>query len=95
MRFLDTIKRIDWAQISPAVYTRYILMIVLVINTLNTHLGWFPILNLDEDSVYQTVSDLLTVGVLVVNTWKNNSVTPEAIEADKFLQEELRNEEES
>ena len=59
-------------------------MIITIANMLLTRLGLNPI-NVSEDQVYQVVSDLLTAIVFIVNTWYNNAVTPEAIEADQYM----------
>lgn len=81
---VKTIKSIEWSQVSKPVVIRYILMILTIVNTILNRLGLNPI-DVDNDSTYQAVSDLVTVVILIMNTWKNNSVTPEAIEADKQL----------
>jgi SPP1 family holin len=81
---IDFIKRIEWDKISVATYVRYILMIISVINIIITRLGCNPI-EVSETELYQTVSDIITVVVLIVNTWCNNSVSPEAIAADAAL----------
>jgi SPP1 family holin len=83
-KFVDFIKRIEWDKISVATYVRYILMIISVLNIILTRLGCNPI-EVSETELYQTVSDIITVVVLIVNTWCNNSVTPEAIAADLVL----------
>ena len=55
-----------------------------ILNSLLTMLGLNPI-PFSEDNVYQTVSDIYTSIMLVVNTWYNNSVTPAAIAADAYM----------
>lgn len=44
----------------------------------------FPV---TEDQIYQIVTLVATVGASVWAWWKNNSFTPNAIEADKVLTE--------
>lgn len=78
------LSRIEWSKISVATYVRYILMIITVINTILTRLGYNPI-SVSETTVYQTVSDIITVVTVIMNTWCNNSVTTEAIAADGYL----------
>ncbi|MEX0779227.1 MAG: phage holin [Balneolales bacterium] len=39
------------------------------------------------EELINAVADLVAAGVLVWATWKNNSITKEAIEADKHLKE--------
>ena len=82
--FLQVVKSIQWSKISPATYVRYILMILSIINTILVHLGITPI-DVDEGSLYTTVTDILSIAILVANTWCNNSVTQEAIFADKVM----------
>ena len=83
-KIVEFFKKINWKEIPAATYARYILMIITIANMLLTRLGLNPI-NVSEDQVYQVVSDLLTAIVFIVNTWYNNSVTPEAIEADQYM----------
>ena len=44
-----------------------------------------PMLPIESATVEQLVTTGLTVTAALVNWWKNNSFTPEAIEADDFL----------
>lgn len=87
-KLFDIIHRINWTQIPPATYVRYILMIIAVLNVILTRLGWNPI-DVSENELYQLVSDVLGVVILVVNTWFNNSVTQEALDADTYRKEQL------
>ena len=48
-----------------------------------------PILPIESATVEQLVTTGLTVTAALVNWWKNNSFTPEAIKADGYL-EQLR-----
>ena len=50
-----------------------------------------PVLPIESATVEQLVTTGLTVTAALVNWWKNNSFTPEAIEADGYL-EKLRKE---
>jgi hypothetical protein len=59
-------------------------MIISIINTIITKLGCNPI-TVSETELYETVSDIVTLVILVMNTWYNNSVSPEAIAADAVL----------
>lgn len=80
------LNRIDWGNIPVGTIVRYILMLVTALNTLLTRFGLNPI-SLSEDGLYQAVSDIITIIILLVNTWKNNSVTKNAIKADKYMNE--------
>ena len=90
-KIIQAIKSIDWANISPATYTRYILMIIAIINMLLNAFKINPI-EVSENEVYQVVSNILTCVLFVVNTWKNNSVTNSAISADQYMKD-LKNKE--
>lgn len=82
----EILKSIDWMNIPASVYTRYILMIITILNMILIRLGVNPIPG-SEESVYQTVSDILTAIVFIVNTWKNNSVTSGALAADEYMKQ--------
>ena len=90
-KIIQAIKSIDCANISPATYTRYILMIIAIINMLLNAFKINPI-EVSENEVYQVVSNILTCVLFVINTWKNNSVTNSAINADQYMKE-LKNKE--
>lgn len=90
-KIIRAIKSIDWTNISPGTYTRYILMIIAIINMLLNALEINPI-EVSENEVYQVVSNILTGVLLVINTWKNNSVTKSAINADQYMND-LKNKE--
>jgi len=83
-KIIAILKSIDWKNISAATYTRYILMIIAIINLILTGVGANPI---KASDVYKVVSDVLTCVIFIVNTWKNNSVTGNAIAADGYLKD--------
>lgn len=82
-KFKKFLQRINWKEIPPATYVRYILMILSILNVFLTRLGLNPIA-ISETELYQTVSDVLGVLILIANTWFNNSVTEEALAADAY-----------
>ena len=90
-KIIQAIKSIDWANISPATYTRYILMIIAIVNMLLNAFKINPI-EVSENEVYQVVSNILTCVLFVINTWKNNSVTNSAISADQYMKDLKNNE---
>ena len=90
-KIIQAIKSIGWANISPATYTRYILMIIAIINMLLNAFKINPI-EVSENEVYQVVSNILTCVLFVINTWKNNSVTNSAISADQYMKDLKNNE---
>ena len=85
-KIVAILKSIDWKNISVATYVRYILMIIAIINMILTHFGLNPI-NVSETELYQTVSDVITCVIFVMKTWKNSSVTTNAIAADGYLRD--------
>ena len=82
-KLVEFLRRINWKEIPPATYVRYILMILSVLNVVLTRFGVNPI-SVSETELYQFVSDMLGVLILIANTWFNNSVTEEALEADAY-----------
>lgn len=80
------ILRVDWSNVKISVYVRYLAMILLIVNSFLTRSGSNP-LPISGDDIYETVSDILTAIVFVINTYKNNSTSEEAIKADEILQE--------
>lgn len=85
-KILDILRKVDWKNITPATYARYILMIIGVINTVLSLFDVNPI-PFSEEEVYTQVSNIYTVVMLIINTWFNNSVTTAAIDADKQMKE--------
>lgn len=85
-KILMILRNINWDEVNPATYARYILMIVSLINMILTRTGKNPI-PVSESQVYQFCTDALTTIVFIVNTWMNNSLTKQAVEADNYLEE--------
>ena len=85
-KLIEFIQRVDWKSIPKTVYLRYIAMIVVILNTILTRLGINPI-EVSSEAIYQNLSDTVTILILLMNTWKNNPVTTEAIEADKYMKD--------
>lgn len=70
---------------------RTIILIYALLNQILTLTG-HSILPIGEEQLTEFVSITFTVVTALVAWWKNNSFTPEAIAADKYL-EELRSQE--
>lgn len=68
-------------------------LIVLALVLVNQILCSTGVINFEfgEDKIYEFVSLLFTLGASIWTTWKNNSVTPEAIKADEYLKELKQN----
>lgn len=93
-KFISTIKKpfekvakffisIDWANVKVQVWVRYILMVVSIVNTILTHYGKNP-LPISEDGLYQVLSDAITTVIFIVNTYKDNPTSKEAIASDQI-----------
>ena len=67
---------------------RSICLLIVLINMVLKATGK-DVINIDESQIYDFVEMLISVGIIVLSWWKNNSFTENAIEADKYL-EELR-----
>lgn len=65
---------------------RAIVLLVTLVNTILTIFGKNP-LPFAEDELYAWLSAAATVAATLWAWWKNNSFTPEAIQADKYLAE--------
>ena len=65
---------------------RAIVLLVTLVNTILTIFGKNP-LPFAEDELYSWLSAAATVAATLWAWWKNNSFTPEAIQADKYLAE--------
>ena len=69
---------------SAATWARTICLIVALLNSLLASFNKSP-LPIDNEQLQQLVSTLITVVVAIINWWKNNSFTKEAIEADELF----------
>lgn len=65
---------------------RTIVLAVTLLNQLLTMFGKNP-LPFAEDELYSTITAIATIAATVWAWWKNNSFTPEAIQADEYLAE--------
>ena len=81
---LPIFMNIQWLEIPVATYVRWILAVLLSLNTVLTVFGINPI-PFSEHIIYEIVSIILNVGILIVNTYKNNSTSKEALIADKIM----------
>lgn len=65
---------------------RTIVLVVTLLNQLLTMLGKNP-LPFAEDELYSTITTIATIVAAAWAWWKNNSFTPAAVQADKYLAE--------
>lgn len=75
--------------VSKETIIRTIVLILALFNQFMVIRG-HSILPIEEEQVNELISVSFTVVTALVAWWKNNSFTPEAIEADKYLAD-LRN----
>lgn len=71
-------------KVKTSTIVRTALLILAIINNLLSVFGK-PVLPITDEQLELIISTLITVVVAVVNWWKNNSYTKEAIEADVYL----------
>lgn len=83
-KFVLCIKSIDWLHIPAQVYVRWILAVILSINSILTFLDVNPIAY-SETQIYEVVTVILNVIILFVNTYKNNSTSKEALVSDMIM----------
>ena len=69
---------IDWAHVLVSTYVRYIIMILTIVNTILTKFDLNPI-SFSETEIYNITSDLITVIILIINTYKDNPTSKESI----------------
>lgn len=69
---------------SKGTIIRTALLVLAIINNLLSILGK-PVLPITDEQLELIVSTIITVVVSIINWWKNNSYTAEAIEADAYM----------
>lgn len=72
--------------VSKETIARTIILAVALINQILVVLGINP-LPFAEEELYNIISTIATAAAALWAWWKNNSFTPEAIQADKYLNE--------
>ena len=70
--------------VSAATIARTAMLALALINQILSALGK-PVLPIENAQLEQMISTGFTVGAALAAWWKNNSFTPEAIEADAFM----------
>lgn len=73
-------------RITKSVIVRTILFVIVIINFILERCG-VDIIPVSESAILMFVEYAIEFAILAVGFWKNNSYTPAAIEADKFLKE--------
>ena len=72
--------------VSKETIARTIILAVALINQILVVLGINP-LPIAEEELYNIISTIATAAAALWTWWKNNSFSPEAIQADKYLNE--------
>ena len=78
-KIVEIIIGIDWSHVKVDTYVRYVLMLLTIINTILNRCGKNPI-PFSEEQVYTTISDIVTILILIVNTYKDNPTSKESID---------------
>lgn len=71
-------------KISADTIIRTIVLVIALVNQVLTSMGKNP-LPFSEDTIYELVTLLVTICASAWAWWKNNSFTPAAIQADKYM----------
>lgn len=69
---------------SKGTIVRTALLVLAIINNFLSIFGK-PVLPITDEQLELIVSTMITVVMAIINWWKNNSVTAEAIEADVYM----------
>lgn len=69
---------------SKGTIIRTALLVLAIINNLLSVFGK-PVIPITDEQLELIISTIITVVVAVVNWWKNNSYTSEAVEADVYM----------
>lgn len=73
-------------RVSTETIVRTIVLVITLVNSVLTMSGKNP-LPFAEDELYTMLTAAATIAATAWAWWKNNSFTPEAIEADEYLAE--------
>lgn len=74
------------AKITKGTIVRTIMLLIVVINMILKNTGKQPI-EIAESDVYSTIEMVVSVAIILLSWWKNNSFTKNAQLADEYLQE--------
>ena len=73
-------------KISKGTIIRTIALAVVLLNLILKALGK-PLVEFDEGTAMYWIEYIIEIAVILVTFWKNNSFSPAAIKADKFLKD--------
>lgn len=73
-------------KISKGTIVRTILLAIVIINLILKQFG-FNLIEVTESEILSVIEMVIEIAVIIVNFWKNNSYTKNAIKADEFLKQ--------
>lgn len=73
-------------EIKKSTIVRAILVVLVIVNMILESCG-VDVIPADESFITMLVETVIEIAIIAVSFWKNNSFTPAAIKADKFLKE--------
>lgn len=71
-------------KVTKGTIVRTVLTVVVLVNLALKACG-IEVINIDESDVSEVIENLVSIGVIVLGFWKNNSFTLEAKNADFYL----------
>lgn len=71
-------------KITKSTVVRTIMFLIVVINMTLKYMGK-PLINVEESTIYQVIEYVISIIVLILSFWKNNSFSKNAIKADEYL----------
>lgn len=72
--------------VSKETVARTVVLIIALVNQILTGVDCNP-LPFSDDTVYEVITSIFTLGAAAWAWWKNNSFTKPAIKADEYLKE--------
>jgi len=80
-------KKVNLKGVSKAVWIRIVALFLVLANLISVHIFDFQLIPFTDEEIYEAVSWIVGVIAIWISTYKNNSFTEEAQEADKVLQD--------
>lgn len=74
----EAFKEVDWENVPKGTWVRYIMSAIAILNAILGSIG-IDQLNITENTVYLIVTVILSVFVIVMNTYKDNPTSKEGI----------------
>ncbi len=71
-------------KVTKGTVVRAVMTLIVLINLVLKACG-IEVINVDENNVSTVIENLVSIGVIVLGFWKNNSFTAEAKNADFYL----------